>query len=196
MDLDEREQEEFGPVLANLRRDCLPKFASEVRHAKDSSLDMMECNVLPELQCGSYHVVLTLVFVDGISWVLKIPSKGKSGYWNDIMARGLESEANTMRLIRRETGIPVPEVHAFDSSLDSGLGCPFILMEKVPGRHLDCGWFDEEVSQAKRKSMHLLIVKCAGQRADQSELGRRQLSCTSSSRHSDGNGAAEWSKLR
>ena len=60
-----------------------------------------------------------------------------------------------MRLIRRETTIPVPEVFAFDASLENELGCPFILMEFIHGKSLAEVWFDQEISQAKREQIRI-----------------------------------------
>ena len=60
-----------------------------------------------------------------------------------------------MRLIRRETTSPVPEVFAFDASLENELGCPFILMEMIHGKSLAEVWFDQEISQAKREQVRI-----------------------------------------
>ena len=60
-----------------------------------------------------------------------------------------------MRLIRRETTIPIPEVFAFDASLENELGCPFILMELIYGKSLAEVWFDQEISQAKREQIRI-----------------------------------------
>lgn len=53
-----------------------------------------------------------------------------------------------MRLIRRKTTIPVPEVFAFDASLENELRCPFTLMELIHGKPLHDVWFEEGISQA------------------------------------------------
>lgn len=60
-----------------------------------------------------------------------------------------------MRLIRRETTIPVPEVFAFDASLENELGCPFILMELIYGKSLAEVWFDQEISQPMREQIRI-----------------------------------------
>ncbi len=64
-----------------------------------------------------------------------------------------------MRLVRRMTTIPVPEVFAFDGSLDNELGCPFILMEKVHGKDLDQVWFDREKSPAMREQVRIRALQ-------------------------------------
>ena len=60
-----------------------------------------------------------------------------------------------MRLIRRETTIPVPEVFAFDASLENELGCPFILMEHVRGKALHGVWWNQSVSRARREQVRV-----------------------------------------
>jgi aminoglycoside phosphotransferase (APT) family kinase protein len=42
-------------------------------------------------------------------------------------------EVTTLRYLRRETSISVPEVIAFDASADNEIGFEWILMERMPG---------------------------------------------------------------
>ena len=148
----------FEAVLGRLRVDRLPTFASHVRSCGHSSTgktpssarsQSLGCKVDPKTKCGSYHVVITLSFTDKRSWILKIPAKGIAKDWSPLLGQALESEAETMRLLRRETTIPIPEIYAFDASIDNELGCPFILMEKVKGRPMYHGWYDTNSSPAK-----------------------------------------------
>jgi len=158
VELNEHNQPVFEKVLLNLRRDRLASFVSGIRCSGHSSTKILEqnlgsvaCCVLPKLDCGSYNAVLTIVFTDGLEWVLKIPAKGYDQRWTEAAAKSLRSEAQTMNLFRQGTTIPVPKVYAFDSSIDNELECPFILMEKVKGKPVSHGWFDDEMSPAKRK---------------------------------------------
>ena len=60
-----------------------------------------------------------------------------------LAAQDLETEALTMRLIRRETSVPLPEVYAYETSPDENeLQCAFILMEYVVGVPVIQVWFD------------------------------------------------------
>ncbi|KAJ0416360.1 phosphotransferase enzyme family-domain-containing protein [Aspergillus carlsbadensis] len=49
-------------------------------------------------------------------------------------------EVTTLRFLRRETTIPVPEIIAFDASADSKIGFEWILMERMPGVSLYKKW--------------------------------------------------------
>ncbi|KAI9873666.1 MAG: Phosphotransferase enzyme [Pleopsidium flavum] len=51
-----------------------------------------------------------------------------------------ESEVATIEYVRRHTSIPVPEIYAFDSSVDNKLGFEWIMMEKVKGQPLLHYW--------------------------------------------------------
>ena len=49
-----------------------------------------------------------------------------------------------MKMLKRETTISLPEVHAFGSSVDNELHCPFILMDYIQGTALSDLWFNQE----------------------------------------------------
>ncbi|KAL3457006.1 phosphotransferase enzyme family-domain-containing protein [Aspergillus heterothallicus] len=51
-----------------------------------------------------------------------------------------KGEVTTLRFLRRETDIPVPEVIAFDDSSDNEIGFEWILMERIPGVSLYKKW--------------------------------------------------------
>ena len=155
--LDEDERESFGTVLRTLTEERVLSFVCYVRslghhstssHASHATPQQSNCKLLPNILCGSYHAVIVLEFSDGLRWALKVSAEGYKGPWNESLARSLTAEAQTMRLIRRETTMPVPDVYTFDASMSNGLGYPFILIEMLPGKPLYEGWYDD-VSPAK-----------------------------------------------
>lgn len=83
-----------------------------------------------------------LEFKDGVRWILKVPTNGYPGAFDASSASALGCEALTMRLIKRETTMPIPELYHFDNTLDNTIGCPFILMEYIDGRLFHKVWFD------------------------------------------------------
>ena len=167
--MDSSDQDSFGKarfaiVLQNLKRGSIPPLASAVRysgHPSAATIDVpttprpISCKLLSHITCGSYNAVFRILFADGTLWVLKVPANGHRQCWNAPASEALTSEAFTMRLIRRETTIPVPEVYAFDASLDNELGCPFILMELIHGKPLQDVWFDPSISQALREQIRI-----------------------------------------
>ncbi|KAI9827423.1 MAG: hypothetical protein M1819_006964 [Sarea resinae] len=155
----------FSAVMASLRLDCLPTFALSIR-ARGPGSDFtssdnqpMQCTVLERPLFGSYHIVYPLEFSDGVRWILKVPATGHRDRFDEMAARALTSEALTMRLLKRETTIPCPEVYLWDASLDNELHCPFILMDYVAGIPLyDC-WFDRNIPRDLLESRRKQILR-------------------------------------
>lgn len=59
---------------------------------------------------GSYHVLFPLIFDDDLRCVAKIQIKGTVDRCDEISASAFDSEANAMRLLKRETTIPLVAV--------------------------------------------------------------------------------------
>ncbi|KAI9751970.1 MAG: hypothetical protein M4579_005806 [Chaenotheca gracillima] len=145
----------FAAVQETIQLDKIPDFVSTVLRRlrqSDSDLDLQKSEVdqlvtIDSPLFGSYHILYPLRFSDGTRWLLKIPANGTPGRFNEAAARSLSSEALTMQLLRRETTIPIPDVFAFDASVENELGCPFILLSFVHGRPLYECWFDRTVSK-------------------------------------------------
>ena len=162
--LSEEEHEEhmadFRAVIANIELDRLPSMVSSIRKKLDSALrgtrtrnpegalpDLIRCTVCSPPLFGSYHILFSLEFCDRVRWILKVPATGYPGGFDDKNARALKSEAMTMRLLKRDTQIPVPEVFSFDTSFDNEIKSPFILMEFIQGIPLYKCWFDKSCTK-------------------------------------------------
>lgn len=144
----------FNPVLSILKLDFLPTLAARTRRASADCVEDLKAPVEPvavePLVFGSYHALFPIRFQDGLRWILKIPACGTQEEFNASAAAALRSEVFTMKLIKRETTIPIPEIFAFSSTLDNELGVPYILMEFLPGKNAyDC-WFDMKISKEER----------------------------------------------
>lgn len=158
MDENSEEYKTFGSALQNLKLDRVPALASVIRQSGHESVythglnpqhDTVSCQMDGDVICGSFNAIFPILFADGTKWVLKVPASGYKEKFDATAAEGLRSEVLTMRLIKRETQIPIPEIYAFDVSLDNVIGCPYILMERLPGKPLYTGWFEEGVSRVK-----------------------------------------------
>lgn len=140
----------FDPVLISINLEALPALALAARKPSlDSSTTVIDCKVLSPPLFGSYNILFPLEFTDGIRWVLKVPSTGHRGRFDDIGSRALVAEAWTMRMLKRETNMPLPEVHMFDASIDNELNCPFILMDFIEGVPLSELWYNQTSAMAK-----------------------------------------------
>ena len=145
-----------APVLARINLERLLSFASSIRrqhqpsanpHSADTETSKLACTVLPTPVFESFHTVFFLQFDDDTRWILKVPAKGVPEKWTVMAGRRLTAEAMTMRLLRRETTIPIPEIYAFDATFNNELNCPFILMEYINGIPLQTGWFKGKASK-------------------------------------------------
>jgi len=105
--------------------------------------------------------VYKITFSDGTVWALKIPRRGHREEWSEIAARALLSEAHTMRFLKEQTKIPLPEVYDFNATLDNELKCPYIMMEWLSGEALMPHWDryakKHELFQDDRTRTQLLI---------------------------------------
>ena len=92
---------------------------------RNDGANPIACHVIYPLLFGSHHVVFPLEFSDGLWWALKVPVTGYRGLFGRSAAEALTCEALVMRLVRRETSVPVPRVHLVDASIHKELNCPF-----------------------------------------------------------------------
>lgn len=144
---DDENAEMFSAVLSALDREQLPQLASDILQRIQQHHPVT--NTKPsvgEPMYGSYHVILPLTFDDGPRWVAKFPINGTAGKWDESSASALASEANTMRLLKRETTIPLPDVLDFSSTTENTLRCPYIIMSFISGTLLYNVWFGHRLN--------------------------------------------------
>ena len=156
---EEQDIRRFDAICAQLKYERIAPFVSSIRQhneflkkktsASASIPPLFDCKVLPNPSCGSYNIAYHVVFEDGVEWILKIPVSGHHACFDGLAADSLTSEALTMRMIKKRTTIPIPTVHAFDTSAKNLIGCPFILMDFLKGKPVWQGWFDQEASSSK-----------------------------------------------
>ena len=132
--LDGDERESFGTVLRTLTEERVLSFACYVRssgyhstgsHVSQATLQQPSSKPLFNILCGSYHAVICLKFSDGLQWALKVFAESHKDPWNESLARSLTAEAQTIRLIRRETTMPMPDVYTFQRANVQWARLPF-----------------------------------------------------------------------
>ena len=166
--LNEMQMERFGDVLRMMNIEAVPKYASSVRqfgHHPTGNMPSkafresgsVPCKVVDLPLCGSYHVVFTVEFDDGVKWMLKVSANGHR--FDSLASAALTSEARTMQLLRTETTIPIPAVYAFDPSSHNELNVPFILMERINGQPLYQRWFDDETPKASLEHFRIKALQ-------------------------------------
>ena len=146
----------FRTAISNINFRAIPEYILRVRKSMAgrgktseslsrsvSSERSMKCRVAFPPLYGSYNILYPIEFSDGAQWLLKVPATGFRGRFNEADGRELRAEALIMRLLKRETSIPVPEIFDYQASPDNELNCAFILMEFIDGEPLPSFWFDD-----------------------------------------------------
>ncbi|KAJ4156474.1 hypothetical protein NW754_008106 [Fusarium falciforme] len=78
---------------------------------------------------GSSHEIFVLEFEESTRFARVRGTSAKE-----------ESEIATIRYVKQHTSIPVPEIYYQDLNPENKIGAAFVLMEKLPGRHLYKTW--------------------------------------------------------
>jgi aminoglycoside phosphotransferase (APT) family kinase protein len=124
------------PPELEIDLDELMELATDILHIK--------CTGVKKLTRGAHHEVFTLQFQEAPTAPESLAQAGfaciaRFTRGNSDTAKSL-SEIATARRIRRLTEIPVPEIYYYNLDSDNGIGAPFVLMERLPGRHLHKLW--------------------------------------------------------
>lgn len=153
---DDENAELFSAVLSTLDREQLPLLASAILRRLQSPYQTTDAKPsIGEPLYGSYHVLFPMTFDIGLRWIAKIPINGTASKWDELSASALTSEANTMRLLKRETTIPLPDVLDFSSTTQNTLRCPYIIMTFISGIPLYNVWFGHRLNGASPDTTRL-----------------------------------------
>ncbi|KAL9054548.1 MAG: hypothetical protein Q9162_004104 [Coniocarpon cinnabarinum] len=126
-------------LLARISFTALASEASTLRSKSAQSEKHVQCQVQPDkFNFGRYHFVFTLKFSDGIEWVARVPLQSADGDAKGIKARIL-NETAVMTHVRAHTSIPVPTIRGHNATKHTNqpVGAWFLLMDKMPGWHLE-----------------------------------------------------------
>lgn len=83
---------------------------------------------------GAYNLSCKVEFENGEKWIVRFPMVGRVLNADEK----IETEVATMKLIRQQTTIPIPDVKAWGLAADNTLGIgPFIMMDFIEGISVD-----------------------------------------------------------
>ncbi|KAF1955899.1 hypothetical protein CC80DRAFT_473873 [Byssothecium circinans] len=94
--------------------------------------EQLPCQLEGGFHHGAFNAGMKMMFPNGTAWMVRFPRVGKvhDNYADEKVAM----EVRALRLIRDNTTIPVPKVHAWGLSADNTLGLgPFIMMDFIDG---------------------------------------------------------------
>jgi len=134
---DEYDSDEPPPLELDLRK--LKDHATEIFHAR--------CTTVKRLTRGSWHEIYVLKFEAANTIqhesLVQADFSCIARFARITGARAKEeSEIATIRYIKQHTSIPVPEIYYQDLNPKNGVGAAYVLMERLPGRHLYKSWDD------------------------------------------------------
>ena len=138
-DLSDDLREQIQTMLSTADFQKLQSVALLARLDRDKTAATpgLTCTIDPSrFASGFNNVVLKISFSDGERWVARIQHVPMDTAQAAGNAADLLSEIATMNTVRDRTQIPVPRIFAFDTSPNSEVGYPYILMEHIEGKHL------------------------------------------------------------
>ncbi|KAK7424017.1 hypothetical protein QQX98_000627 [Neonectria punicea] len=133
-----------------------PELELNLQKLKDRATEVFTttCTSARRLTRGSWHEIFALQFQEGAA----IPNESLVRSGHSCIARFArvkgqlakeESEIATIRYLKQHTSIPVPEIYYQDLDPDNEVGAAFVLMERLPGRHLYKTWDELSLSHKK-----------------------------------------------
>ena len=147
------EPEVFGPLIA-IREPALVRLALDI---SNRILHVPSSNGKLISRIGGSYNIVHIVQLDEIKLVIRVPATGWGFGMTELAARALQSQVATMRLIQKNTTIPVPEIYNLDTTSDNEIGAPYTCMSFVPGTSVSKVWFDDS-GTIPREEMRLRIL--------------------------------------
>ncbi|PFH45300.1 hypothetical protein AMATHDRAFT_44171 [Amanita thiersii Skay4041] len=153
----------FDVLRSVIKLEKLVNIASHIR-----SVPSTDCTIdIEKPLYGSFNLVYVITFSDATKWIARIPIHGVKESWSDRAAASMESQALTMRFIKQNTTIPIPEIIHYDTTLDNELGAPFVLMSWLDGKSVSSVWHDSKCDAqtlaTRRENILCSVAKAMGQ---------------------------------
>ncbi|KAI4152401.1 MAG: hypothetical protein LQ340_002930 [Diploschistes diacapsis] len=126
----------FREVMDAINAGAIPQIVSDVRG------EGLSCAMDEYMCAGSYNLIISLTFTDGIKWAVRIPQHGTREHFGEEEAQAMRREMELLRAIRLKTTIPIPEVYHFDTSFENELGAPFSVVQWLEGEPVTDLWWD------------------------------------------------------
>lgn len=150
LDRDGEHTQKIDHMLNIAKFDYLCSVASQARYDKDLELNTTATSQSQRLTCtidescfalGRNSIVFEIIFSDQSQWIVRIrlPDDDGLNEEEDSVETSMVSEIATMKLIASRTSIPIPKIYSFDVRANNAFGFRYVLMQALPGRHLDHG---------------------------------------------------------
>lgn len=101
-----------GQQRANLFAHSTFNVAALLQIARDFRGIQCSCDETQTPKIGSLNWVILIVFEDGVEWVFRSPRR-TYGLQKQVASDVLASEVATLKLLRKTSNIPVPQVFSY-----------------------------------------------------------------------------------
>ena len=147
-DLDRKSEHarKIDKVLDTANFGYLRTVALQTRHEEDLKSNITIASQSQRLTCaidksrfavGYNNVVFEIAFSDASQWIARVRLPDDEPNETDLVETSIMSEIATIKLIASRTSIPVPKIHSFEVDTANTFGFRYVLMQALPGRHLD-----------------------------------------------------------
>ena len=106
----------------------------------------ISCSITDTMH-GAFNLPFEITFSDGVKWIARVPANGTN--FGPLDAKKMDTEYHTMRHIKANTSIPLPEIFYWETSTNH-IGFPFALMSYMEGRVLGDAWHSGHLSESDR----------------------------------------------
>ena len=154
-DLEVLELMPFQPAIRLINFEALKAYALKFRAHLSGPTDLT-CVLDEKPMRGGFNVVYVVHFSDGCRWIARIPINAPN--FGALEKQKMDSEYHTMRYLRSDLQIPIPEIFAWHTDSDI-IGAPFALMSFVTGTSVMDRWADREWITEERKLK--ILSNCA-----------------------------------
>lgn len=102
------------------------------------SCHLDDTDPLGRSRLSGMHVHRRIVFVDGSSWLARLPRQNFTSFSDEITNSILRSECATLQWLSRIQDVPTPKVHGYGLLNDprNDVGVAYMLIDEMPGRPL------------------------------------------------------------
>jgi hypothetical protein len=132
---EEHYAELYNTMSEELRRDMAAIDIQAI--AREGALRRSKnCDISERFAYGGYHIVFELVFEDGVVWISKVyrdSRRKEANVSHKYVKTHMESSICTMNYVRKHTNLPVPKVHAWDTSEPNSVGGTWMMMDVALG---------------------------------------------------------------
>ncbi len=148
LDRESEHARKIDKVLNTANFVYLRSVALQARYDEDLKSNVIITSQSERLTCaidesqftvGHNNIVFEIAFSDASQWIARVRLPDDKSNERDLVETSIMSEIATITLIASRTSIPVPKIHSFEVDATNTFGFLYLLMQALPGHHLDNG---------------------------------------------------------